>query len=178
MNLRKSVLCCSRQQGFTLIEALVVMIVGIVILAASAAGIGKLLRNSEISTEASNITLMRDNLKDLRNGKDYFTGIKNSLAIRYKAIPANMSWSGEKIVNAWGGDVNIGSTDGGKVFFIDYYNVPTEACQMLVLKLGTLGWKRIQINDAKIQENFTLADLGKFCKDDSGDRNKMAFVGD
>ena len=167
----------NKQGGFTLIEALVVLIVGVTILAASAAGIGSLFRHSEIATEASNLLLMQDRLRDLSNGKEYYTGINNKLAIRYKAIPDNMTLNGNQILNSWNGDVNIGATDQGKHYFIDYYKVPAEACQKLVLKLRHSGWERIEINSVAIPANLSLADLGKRCDAGGSNGNKMAFLG-
>jgi len=176
MNRNNKTPCRERQGGFTLIEALCVLIVGVTVLAASAAGIGSLFRTSEIATEASNILLMRDGLKNLSNGKEYFAGINNALAIQYKAVPPNMAKNGNKIFNAWNGDVNIGATDSNKVFFIDYYKVPAEACQKLVLKLRSSEWKRIEVNSVAVPDGVTLADLGKRCAGGGTNGNKLAFV--
>ncbi len=155
------------------------MIVGIIILGAAAAGIGKLFRNSEVSTETSNILQMRAVLRDLvGDGNHGFKDMTNALAIQYKAIPTNMMIQGdEKIYNSWGGLVNIGPTDNGESLFIDYYNVPPDACQRLVLALGS-SLKRIQINDQPIPENVTLKDLGTRCDAGGKDGNKIAFVSD
>jgi type II secretory pathway pseudopilin PulG len=166
-----------RRLGFTLIEALVVMIVGTTLLAVSAAGIGKVFRNSEIAAEASNILLMQDRVRDLRNGKENYKGLSNALAISNNVVPPNMARKGNKIFNAWNGEVVFSAVDGGTHYLIDYYKVPIEACQRLVMRMGQSGWERIQINSADIPAGISLADLGKRCDAGGSNGNKVGFVG-
>ncbi|WP_175885443.1 type 4 pilus major pilin [Burkholderia sp. BCC0044] len=162
------------QKGFTLIETLVVMIVGIVILAAAAAGIGKLFRASEITEEAANLVQLRTQLDSL-NSYGGYKGITNAVAIKFKAIPTNMSVKDNKISNIWGGDVVLGSAQSGRNVYIDYHKVPADACQQLVLKLANAGWAHININNQTISATPTLKDIGKRCED-GGDNNMVTFV--
>ena len=164
------------QNGFTLIEALVVMIVGIVILAAAAAGIGKLYRASEIAEEASNITQMRAQLNELvkyGGSRDITT---TALAIQFKIIPSNMTYQGGLVSNVWGGIVTItASQKKARNVSIGYSGVPAEACQQLVLKLANTGWAYININDETIPSVPALKDIGARCAA-KGDNNKLTFV--
>jgi type II secretory pathway pseudopilin PulG len=159
------------QKGFTLIEALVVMIVGIVILAAAAAGIGKLFRSSEITEEVSNITQMQSQLTSLSRS-DRNTYIQAEDAIRFKVIPANMTVKNNRIFNAWGGPVLVSAWQG--LPHVDYLDVPADACSQLVLKLRDTGWRYVYINQQRVTTTSTLKDIGGYCQA-GGDRNFLAF---
>ncbi|WP_208456192.1 type 4 pilus major pilin [Burkholderia sp. BCC0044] len=178
MSINKSVSRVDGQKGFTLIEALVVMIVGIVILAAAAAGIGKLFRSSEIATEAENITQMSATLKNLKNGANGYTGLSNALAVQYKAVPATMTTStGDKgatnLFNTWNGAVNITAANSNQAYQIEYQGVPAEACQQLALKLRNAGWASVKAGTTDITSTTSLTDIGTAC---TGDSTTLTFV--
>ncbi|MBB5390527.1 MULTISPECIES: type 4 pilus major pilin [unclassified Herbaspirillum] len=168
-----------RQRGFTLIEALVVMIVGIVILAAAAAGIGKLFRSSEISTEAQNITQIAASVRGLKSGVGGYKGLDNTLAIQYKAIPANMAQDADAgiILNVWTGKVAIKSLQDDQAFSITYPKVPEEACQQLLLKLRSGGWASVTSGEGggkAITPSSSLSDIQAACT--SPDSNTLTFT--
>ncbi|MBB5390522.1 MULTISPECIES: type 4 pilus major pilin [unclassified Herbaspirillum] len=168
-----------RQRGFTLIEALVVMIVGIVILAAAAAGIGKLFRSSEIATESGNITQIAASVRALKSGVDGYKGLDNALAIQYKAIPSNMAQDAKTgaILNVWTGQVDIKASANDQAFSITYPKVPEEACQQLLLKLRSGGWASVTTGGEggqAITPSSSLADVRKACA--SPDSNTLTFT--
>jgi type II secretory pathway pseudopilin PulG len=182
MNIHNSMSRHGGQKGFTLIEALVVMIVGIVILAAAAAGIGKLFRSSEISTEAENITQMSANLRNLKSGANGYLRLSNAIAVQYKAVPATMTVStvtqGDEttatIKNTWNGEVQISPKgSSNQSYSITYEKVPPEACQQLALKLRNGGWASLTAGSTQITPASTLAEIGKAC---SSDENILTFV--
>jgi prepilin-type N-terminal cleavage/methylation domain-containing protein len=163
-----------RQAGFTLIEALVVMMVGVVVLAGAAAGIGKLFRSSEISAEASNITQMAASLRSMKNGSAGYTGLTNAVAVSYRAIPANMAQAADgTITNSWGGGVTITAGSSNQSFSIAYANVPAEACQQLALRLRAAGWTSMSIGTAAINGASTLAEIQAACVSET---NTLTFV--
>ena len=153
-----------KQKGFTLIEALVVMIVGIVILATAAAGIGKLFRSSEVSTEAENIMQIATNVRNLRNGANSYKGLDTAAAIRFKAIPATMTQDPNgRISNIWGGMVAVQSVENDRRFIIVYLGVPSEACQQLTLKLRNADWSRVMAAGAQIEPDTSLSAIAAAC---------------
>ena len=160
-----------RQRGFTLVEALVVMIVGIVILAAAAAGMGKLFRTSEVSTEISNITQITANLRNIRTSHG-FKGIDNKLLVKLKAIPADMSQTADGVItNSWGGDVKITPRyDSG--FMIEYNKVPAEACMQLALKLrgsgGGWSWFNFGSTSKRADVALSTKEISDLCKNSGG----------
>jgi type II secretory pathway pseudopilin PulG len=167
-----------KEAGFTLIEALVVMIVGIVILAAAAAGIGKLFRTSEISNEAENITQIVANVRNLKNGANGYADISNALAVQYKAVPATMTTStgdgGTKIFNSWNGDVTIAPAKGNRqAFSITYGGVPPEACQQLLIKLRSVGWVSMKAGSTRLWSTSSLSAISGACK---AKANTLEFI--
>ncbi|MGN6092931.1 MAG: type 4 pilus major pilin [Luteibacter jiangsuensis] len=176
MEINKSKRRFDSQKGFTLIEALVVMIVGIVILAAAAAGIGKLFRTSEISTEAANVTQMAANLRSLKNGANGYTGLDTKLAIQYKAVPANMTQDATAgtIFNSWNGAVTIGTTTSKQEYTIEYANVPDDACMQLVQKLANAGWSKVEAGGKTLTPTSSLSDIQAGCTDPTA--NAITFT--
>lgn len=165
------------QGGFTLIEAMVVMIVGVVVLAAAAAGIGKLFSTSNVSTEVGNITQMSANLQGLRGPAGY-KGLSNELAISYKAIPANMVVSPDsKITNAWNGDVTITSVKEDQSYNIAYTKVPQDACQQIMTKLINAGWTEVKAGTTPLSASSTLAEIKTACTPDKDGASLMSFTG-
>ncbi len=165
MEINKSKRRFDSQKGFTLIEALVVMIVGIVILAAAAAGIGKLFRTSEISTEAANVTQMAANLRSLKNGANGYSGLTTKLAIQYKAIPANMTQDAGagSVFNSWNGAVTIGTAATNQEYTISYAGVPDDACMQLAQKLANAGWSTVKAGTKTLTPTSSLSDIQAGC---------------
>jgi prepilin-type N-terminal cleavage/methylation domain-containing protein len=155
-----------KEKGFTLIESLVVLIIGIVVLSASSAGIGKLLRTADIATEISNITQIAANLRNIKSAADGYADINNELMVKLKLIPANMSQSADgTITNSWNGSVNITPIYGHN-FRIDYNNVPAEACQQFALKLRGAGWTWFDVDDVSVRAGTRLGlrQIADMCK--------------
>ncbi len=151
-----------RQSGFTLMEALVAMMVGIVILAATAFGVSRFFTAPEISPdastiEASNITQIATHLKNLKEGGRGYADLTVPLAVKSHAIPLSMSQNSSAITSSWG-DVRIGpaSATDPEHYSITYQNVPSEACQQLVLKLRSGGWTAMTVNTYAIDLNTPL----------------------
>lgn len=164
------------QSGFTLIEALVVMVVGVAVLAGAAAGIGRLFAASNVSTEAQNITLIATNIQSMKDGPQGYKALSMATAKAFNVIPGNMTVSGDDkspvVTNVWNGTVTFAPVAGDKSFDITYEGVPAEACNQLALKLKGGGWEAMQAGSASIKAESTLADIDKACKAAGG---KMVF---
>lgn len=160
------------ETGFTLIEALVVMVVGVAVLAGAAAGIGRLFAASNITTEAQNITLIAANVKGMKDGPNGYTALNNGTALQFKAIPENMTVTGSgdsaKISNLWNGEVTLKPTADKKSFDINYADVPEDACKQLALKLKGGGWEKLAAGGKPIAPSATLVDINTACVVPSG----------
>jgi prepilin-type N-terminal cleavage/methylation domain-containing protein len=172
------------QSGFTLIEALVVMVVGVAVLAGAAAGIGRLFAASNVSTEAQNITLLSANIKGMKDGPSGYAALSMVNAAAFKAIPENMTMGGTAaaptIVNLWNGDVTVApvSAGGNKSFSIKYEGVPEDACKQLALKLKGGGWEDLTVKGISIKPTDGLTQIDAACKPaDKASSVTMIFQG-
>lgn len=139
MKARKQSISKIRQMGFTAIELMVVLIVGIGIYALSTGKISMLFSSSEIAEESGNLSVLSANLRTLKTTSGYGAAGTNLTAslIAVKGVPTNMSVVSGVIYNTWGGTVVPTSTGAG--YAIAYSNAPVEGCVKLATKMSTGG---------------------------------------
>lgn len=129
-----------QQQGFSLIEVLLVL--GIIAVLAIAAFViyPQVMSSSRANSEQSNIMTIAAATKNLFNGRYGTTGT-NLLPVvnQARGIPNSMNGgdftSGSVISSAWGGGVALetaASASGGSAFAITYQDMPFDICQKLI----------------------------------------------
>ncbi|EMR7683784.1 prepilin-type N-terminal cleavage/methylation domain-containing protein [Yersinia enterocolitica] len=169
----------SKQWGFTLIESMVVMIVGVMILASSATGINKLFVANNVSTESQNIQTIAENMKVVASSEGGYGDINDlKTVISLKVIPSNMKNDGIVVKNVWGGDINITTTND--TYTLSYPSVPVEECIQIVSKLRNASWNALSAiaegaGSITITPKSTLYDIQLAC----GNNHKatLVFVG-
>ncbi|EKN6179073.1 prepilin-type N-terminal cleavage/methylation domain-containing protein, partial [Yersinia enterocolitica] len=172
-----------KQSGFTLIEAMVVMIVGVMVLAGAAAGINKLFVANNVSTEAQNIQSIAANMKVVASSEGGFQDIAgNKEAISFKVFPTNMKINDatDSVRNVWGGEVKVvGDTDK---YTLTYPSVPTEECIQVASKLRNASWNSLAIGDGAgadqmVKPTSTLTEIQTACNPAGKDNVTLTFVG-
>ncbi|EAS0547727.1 prepilin-type N-terminal cleavage/methylation domain-containing protein [Salmonella enterica] len=154
-----------KQSGFTLIESMVVMIIGVMVLAGAATGINKLFVANNVSTEAQNIQTIAANMKMVASAEGGFADISDTAtAESLKIFPANMKQDGAgNVKNVWGGAVNVkGAADS---YELVYNSVPAEECVQIASKLRTAGWNKLDVGGTEIKAGTPLSDIQKACGD-------------
>lgn len=128
-----------RQMGFTAIELMVVLIVGVGIYALSTGKISMLFSSSEMAEESGNISVLSANVRTLKTTSGYGAAGTNLTAslVAVNGVPKNMSVISGVIYNTWGGTVVPASTGAG--YTISYSSVPVEGCVKLATKISTGG---------------------------------------
>ncbi|EBW5295221.1 type IV prepilin [Salmonella enterica subsp. enterica serovar Newport] len=172
----------SNEDGFTLIEAMVVMIVGVMVLAGAAAGINKLFVANNVSTEAQNIQSIAANMKTVASSEGGYDSIaSNKEAIDLHVFPTNMKINGTDVRNVWGGSVTVAGTADS--YTLTYPSVPAEECIQIASKLRNASWDSVATapdtasgSDATantgITPTTTLADIQTAC----GTKGKVIFT--
>ncbi|WP_239043164.1 type 4 pilus major pilin [Citrobacter freundii] len=166
--------------GFTLIEAMVVMIVGVMVLAGAAAGINKLFVANNVSTEAQNIESIAANMKTVASSEGGYSEIpSNKEAIDFKVFPSNMKIEPQDstVKNVWGGKVIIEGTDDS--YSLTYPSVPSEECIQITSKLRNASWDSLTVKGAAgetlIYPTTSLTDIQTACG--SNIKVQLVFVG-
>ncbi|EAO4079518.1 prepilin-type N-terminal cleavage/methylation domain-containing protein [Salmonella enterica subsp. enterica serovar Glostrup] len=172
----------SNEDGFTLIEAMVVMIVGVMVLAGAAAGINKLFVANNVSTEAQNIQSIAANMKTVASSEGGYDSIaSNKEAIDLHVFPTNMKINGTDVRNVWGGSVTVAGTADS--YTLTYPSVPAEECIQIASKLRNASWDSVATApdtasgsdataNAGITPTTTLADIQTAC----GTKGKITFT--
>lgn len=125
-----------RNKGFTLIEVMVVLIIGIIIIAVAAAGIGKVFASSEASTESRNINDLIAAAQVLKGGAGYPVDMIPTLRAT-DTIPTSLTDDGTNVTNSWDGAVTVAGA--GNSFTISYAAVPAPACIQIAQKVAEAG---------------------------------------
>lgn len=165
-----------KQGGFTAVELIVVLIVGLGIIALAAGNMDKLFGNSNVSEELSNTNVIYANTRALKTSSGYGAS-GTDLTAQLNAvngIPRNMSLTGGVIYNLWGGSVPVVSTGAG--FTITQNTLPIEACIKIATRISKGGtFSSIAINgNAAITGEVTTATATTQCN--SASANAIVFT--
>ena len=116
------------QSGFTAIELLIVIVVGLVIAAVAGGRIAGLFGKSDEATESGNYQSLIAAAKSLRTNQGYGTTGTNLVPsmIAIKAIPSLMTVSAGKLYNTWNGEVTLVSTGIG--YTVSTAGLPSDMC--------------------------------------------------
>ena len=153
------------QWGFTALELIVVLIVGMSIIALAASKIDLLSTHSSLSEAMSNINTLSANTRNLKTISGYGpaeTDLVPQLAAT-QGIPKNMTLTDTALYNVWGGIISVTSTGPG--FSIIYASLPQHACIQLATKTNRGGlFAHTQVNNASVVSGeYTTLQADKDC---------------
>jgi prepilin-type N-terminal cleavage/methylation domain-containing protein len=135
--------------GFTLMEVLIVLIIGGVIAVLVLPRIGKLFGRSEVTFESQNVADLIGNIKGLRANGGYGAAGTNLIPqlIVNDGLPDSLTNSAGVVTNSWGGAVTATSTGIG--FALTYAApMPQAACASLATKHSNSQVNSTKINGA------------------------------
>lgn len=126
--------------------------------------------SAKLADMQSNIIILRSQINQVFAGSSSYDELNNDVAIKAGAVPAAFI-KGTKLINPWGGDLTVASTDDDSAFTITLSEIPSETCT----KLGAFqsdSWLAVSINGTDIDDGSVVA-LTEAC---TNDENTLIFT--
>lgn len=148
----------TNKKGFSLIEIILVVAIGLVLIIAAFVMYPKIQSNQRAINESKNVGVIKAGVRALYKGKATYTGLTNTILVEAGAIPDNMTVKGDtsKIISSYGSPMRIYASDYGtskavgSTFTIIYMNITNDDCAKLVpLIAGEMS--AIQINSLRVK---------------------------
>ncbi len=141
------------QEGLTLVETLIAVVIGIIILVGAFIVAGQVLSNNRLSNAETDIASIEGGVKQLYAGQGNYNGLTNQVAVNAGVFPVDMVGTGTP-VDSWQGAVTLEpgtdvSANYGGDFAIQMANVSQSAC----IKLATYqygSWVAFSINGTSL----------------------------
>jgi hypothetical protein len=172
-----------RNQGFSLIELLLVLGVIALLLVAAFVVYPRVVMSRQTNNEVTNLLAIRAAMHSTFGNRGFYASVSNDdmtqMANRARIFPVSMNggdFSANKVSNVWGGDVTLTNTtsshagvQAGWSFVIRTRDVPPEACVNLVARTIT-SFRTIQVNyisgeagENINRDNYDLASVTEKC---------------
>lgn len=138
------------EQGFTVVEFLVVLLGGALLIAGGAKMASMIFGTTKLASTEQALTAFRTNIQYTYTDVRSYNSITNDELIAAVAVPPTMLTADKTaIVDAWNGAVTVAPADGGCSFSIELTQIPQDEC----VKLGGFQsdtWESISVNGAEI----------------------------
>jgi len=163
-----------RQQGWGILETMIVLIIGVAGLSAVMYNGGTLFGSSDASLEQDNLGILFSSTRKLKASSGYGAAGTDLIPqlIAIKGLP-NMSLSGTSVYNKWGGAVTI--TSNGMTFVITDAGLPSEACVTLATKIGRSQNATTSINSGTAAAGEVLPSTATTACSKSGNGNTVSW---
>lgn len=130
--------------GLSMVEMGIALLVIVTFIALALGGAQRVLGQSGVTEEATNIAMLSSAVRSTRTGAGYNTATGGIIADleAINGIPTNMAYdrTNDALSNRWTGAVTFTSLDSGANFSITYAGMPTDECSQLLMtvKAGVL----------------------------------------
>ena len=145
-----------KQQGFTLIE--LVLVLGVIALIAIAAFLvyPSVVAGTQANTESTDVTAITACVKTLYGSTGSYTGLSTTTAIQGHCPPSTMvagNYGSTTMNSVWGQLVNVAVNTNPVLFDITYSNVPTAACLKFVADIGS-NFDKVVIGSTTVKDTI------------------------
>lgn len=166
-----------KQRGFLSIEAIVVLVVVLGLLALGASKMDMLTGNSNATEELSNVQALYVATKGLKSSAGYGTSGTDLMAtlIAGGGVPKNITVAGGVATNLFGGTITVASTGAG--FTLTENNLSQDVCIKLAMKVSAGGqFTNTSLNGGSaITGPMSSAQAGAGCTN-SGNANTVTWT--
>lgn len=156
-----------KEQGFSLLELLLVVAVGAVLLLAGLAVYRNVTNNTNMNEAARLLNVIKQETQRLFQGEgEYGTASLNTILTNAEVIPSS-ALQGTNIRHAFNGNVTItGDTD---TFTVRFANVPRSACISLgqAYSINDPDFVSVQVRNTTITDEITVTALNTACDRDN-----------
>lgn len=172
----------SRQQGMTLMEMIISVIVVALVIAAIAIGAKQVFTGNSVNDASRNIVNLSNSIKGYFKSSGSYAGLTNTVVIDAHLAPASMI-SGTNLKDTWGGAVTITPATLGTVtddaMQIVENNVSTSACSNYVSSIAN-NFDQVTVGTTNVltQASPTLnpAALATACNAGGGSSVNITFM--
>lgn len=140
-----------QQGGFTLLETLGALLIGLIVLGSVGLMIAKAIENNKLSTAQQNLSTFRLEIKQLYTGEPDFTGLTTEIAVKNEVVPDGMIKSDDNVRNVWNGPVSVATGTKTTTFTLTYEDIPKYALvKMASFQSGS--WEKVDVNGVEIDQ--------------------------
>lgn len=129
-------------------------IVSIVVLGALAVALYTAFSKTNVASMEQDLILLRMQAQQFYFGSDY-DGFSNEVAVKAGIVPKSLM-RGDRILNPWGGDVQLSSNPQEATFTIEVDDIPQDACIQLA-RFQPDAWTAIAVNGGAIDPYDVMA---------------------
>lgn len=153
-------------QGFTLIELMVVLVMGVIVIVIASIGVGRALESAKVRTEVRNINELVSAAHSLRSSAGYPQDMIQVLRSMGQLPPAFADPGGAVLINAWGGQIGLGSP-AHHALAVTIDGLPRGACSRLARNFLQSNRMQVVIQGDHIAEGDS-AQAESRCSADDG----------
>ncbi len=159
-----------KQSALALVDVVMALIVILVVTATVGYFYNNASTTAKLTDIQSNLIVLRSQIAQVFSGSSSYDELSNELVLKAGVVPT-VFVKGTNIINQWGGEIDINSTDDGSGFTISVSDIPDDIC----IKLGAFqpdSWLGVEINGSNIEDGSVTA-LAESC---SNDKNTLIFT--
>ncbi len=138
----------NKQQGYTIVEILIGVIVAAIVLAGIYAGWNSFYSSNQASTINSDVTQIIQNTETLyAKSPNGYTDFDMADAIAASVFPSSMSINATdaKVFNSYHGEITITATTGGSGFTITYPSIPQDVCVKVLTTISSTNLTEVTV---------------------------------
>ena len=144
-----------KAQGFTLIEALVVLGIAAIVITAVVMKAGSANNKAKAQNMISDVATMVSDVKNAYSSSSSgYDGLTTTVAINLKVVAPDLPISSGKVKDQFpGGEVSILEGSSPDFFTVTYTNVPSEVCNQVITTLGGATFQSIAVNGTTVYDD-------------------------
>ena len=127
----------SEQSGRSMVEMLGVLAIIGVLSIGGISGYSKAMAKYRVNQTLDQISMLVMNIRTLYSNNIDYSGLSDTVAINMGIVPNNMLTTGsDGIINAYQGEIKLGTASNNRQFTVTYSGLPREAC----VTIATADW--------------------------------------